>query len=259
MIKFKHKKLGTILNECANGKSYYSDSFAGYFIPKELVENSADWEEVVEKEYEILSVIDTENRVWSKSKEGDSIFERSPLCVTLDSFGDNWRIHSVKRLSDGEVFTIGDLVKFPFGNYPAKINKIIVVKDEQNDVVCKISEGSLNKIAFCVDRNVGNLLLENAEKSKQPLFVTEDGVELFENDRTFGITDWEVVVDVLHNKNEAEMLKKGNSLIFSSYDKASEYILENKPCLSVKDVTSINLYMPLYVDKIREIAKSKIQ
>jgi len=261
MKQFKHKKTGKIAEWNKENDRFKVDND---LIPNWLIENSADWEEVVEEEYEILSVIDANNEVWRKEKGGNIYFKGS-LWVLLESFGQNWRIHSVKRLSDGEIFTIGDLVKFPFGNYPAKINKIIVVKDERNDVVCKISEGSLNKIAFCVDRNVGNLLLENAEKSKQPLFVTEDGKEIYEGDKFWypNTHVWGVNIIEANANNYHYVVDVNKYKTFSTKDKAEESILENKPCLSIADVFKVLKTVRVGEDcfkiKLEQFAKSKIQ
>jgi len=239
MIKFKHKKTGKIVERVTQPLGYcLVDELV--FFPDWAIEESNDWEEVVEKEYEILSVIDTKNRVWSKSEESESVFEKSPLCVVLDSFGENWRIHSVKRLSDDEVFTIGDLT-----------TKGVIHGFEITPSHLSVSVGDQKT------------LLRTFDKVKQPLFVTEDGVDIYKNQKYYGLYTESWLIEEHENGIDYDIKPEEifdfSYLTFSTKEKVEEYVLENTPCLSVKDVTSINLYMPLYVDKLREIAKSKIQ
>jgi hypothetical protein len=259
--QYKHIPSDYIWNLAKNGKCYRCDEFAGYTIPREIVENSSDWEEVKPKEYEILSFCYTNGHdaeiTSGKNKNGtfrpyevdELTFINSPI----------HKIHSVKRLSDGEVFTVGDKVKYPFGDYPAEIKKIIIVKSEDNDVVASICEGSLGKVAFCVDREVGNLLLENAVKAKNPvLFTTEDGVEIRQGEK-FYVVDGQYGKFKTHETIGGHFTKEHkHRKRFSSKSLAEEYVLMNKPCLSVNDVLELNPYMRAIKNSICELAKSKI-
>lgn len=47
--QYKHIPTGNIVKQSINKKSYYCEDWEGYFIPREIVENSSDWEEVITK------------------------------------------------------------------------------------------------------------------------------------------------------------------------------------------------------------------
>jgi len=237
MRKFKHKKLGTILNECVNGKSYYSDSFAGCFIPKELVENSADWEEVVEKEYEILSFVCDLGYIkvdLTRNKDGFYGIYNVEEKVLINS--NLHHIHSVKRLSDGEIFTIGDLT-----------TKGVISKFEFIGDVFSVSVGDQKT------------LLRTFDKVKQPLFVTEDGVSIFLGDRFQAVqkSTFNLLADCQFDLDNKDWIT------FSTKEKAEEYILKNKPCLSIADVFKVLKTVRVGEDcfkiKLEQFAKSKIQ
>ncbi len=246
MKQYKHIPTGKIAE-----KKYPGYEIDKIHLPEWLIENSSDWEEVKPKEYEVLTYNHDKREIHSDTGE----------C--------GCPIHSVKRLSDGEVFTVGDKVKYPFGGYPSEIKKIILVNKEDEDVVAAISEGSLGKIALCVDRYVGNLLLENAVKIlNQVLFTTEDGVEIRQGEEYFWIvihpSGWNVWRNIAEKENASFQNNQKN---FSSKELAEEYVLMNKPCLSVDDAMKILDYYTdgkkywtndEFNDSLVELAKSKI-
>lgn len=111
-IKYKHLPTGKIITiggKSGNsllkiiGKLGDSNLLLGDII------KGSDWQEVVEKDYEILS--------W-RNKNSKTI---SHLLS-----GKNHEIHSVKRLSDGEVFTIGDMTTGVSYNDSRSIESFIV-------------------------------------------------------------------------------------------------------------------------------------
>jgi hypothetical protein len=200
--------LGTII-EIDSETRYYS-------------ENNEFWQPVVEKDYEILSVITNDNEFIVKVYNQDA---------TIEPY---WKIHSVKRLSDGEIFTIGDKVTSTFsknfGNF--KIEKI------------KISENSIN-----IEGEGYLTTFQYLQKVKQPLFTTEDGVNIFEDDNiywvninTFSKVNCNKYNDDLGEISIKSLLSKKyecKAVGFSTKEKAEEYILMNKPCLSLNDVQKI--------------------
>ena len=130
-------------------------------ITSNLVENHPEyWEELIEKDYEILSY-------FKKDK---------PACVTTKKRGGEkheefWNIHSVKRLSDGEVFTVGDIVSVKLGSSNKRLDKIKLNDD---------SSAFLNGIWFYYSS--GSSHFRNVTKEKQPIFLTHDGKDIFEGD-----------------------------------------------------------------------------
>ena len=131
-------------------------------LENDWIENYPEfWEKVVEKDYEILNFISTEN----------NIAQLSYFTCENNFTGNNiWKIHSIKRKSDGEIFTIGDKVFSEYVNYT--INKIGIVNDK-----CMVSA--------LYDTNNPNdsrlhYNLNNLKKLKQPLFTTEQRSEIEE-------------------------------------------------------------------------------
>jgi hypothetical protein len=106
MKQCKNKTTGAIFNKAVNGNSYYSDKYQGYFIPSELVENSCDYEEMIERDFEILT-------------------ERGSICIGSSKI----EIVSAKRLSDGVVFSLGEFVTNGVPN-KIKITEFKIVEEK---------------------------------------------------------------------------------------------------------------------------------
>lgn len=173
------------------------------------------WELVVEKDYEILSLIE-DKFIYPCDKYGKDFINQ--LFNTLGV-----SIHSVKR-KDGEVFTIGD--------------KVSNIYDKDITII--------NKFGFnhdTININGNYARLSEINKSKQPLFKTEDGVDIFEGDKYYYINSnfsdpWEII----HTKADCPGIIDKNDLNykrFSTKEKAEEYILMNKPLLTLKDVEEL--------------------
>lgn len=133
-------------------KPHYWNS--NWFNPKNYPEF---WEEIVEKDYEILSYI------------GKST--KNVLSAKLDPFVNNklieWEdknldIHSVKRLSDGEIFTVGD--KTDVGIIES------IQFDDLKELGIKVSDLCGDWIYYSIG------IIEK----KQPLFTTEQRSEIEE-------------------------------------------------------------------------------
>lgn len=212
------------------------------------------WQKVEEVDYEILSFYckDDSSSVFkiceNKMYTSFYLFSRGTIekQELLDS--DEWDIQSVKRLSDGEVFTIGDEISTGHFTKNAKIDRIA------------ITTINYQLQGIWVSYKGGSCALSGITKVKKtPLFTTEDGVEIFENDEYYFINNGFMCV-----KSFAENLGLLISAkTFHSEEKAEEYILLNKPCLSLNDLLSAwgNTDNPRHTPLFRRfesIAKSKL-
>jgi len=178
------------------------------FITEDGVDIFED--KVVEKDYEILEV---------RGKYGAV----SSYIEILDSDLKDKTIFKIKRLSDGEIFTIGDNVD-GLGIHDKNLKLMYMKIKEDNSDIMFFNNG----VYF---QN-----LSKAEKSKQPLFTTEDGVDIFEGDEvTWLSTDCLSIAGTRKADKNMYITFK----YFSTKEKAEEYILMNKPCLSLNDVLSI--------------------
>lgn len=210
------------------------------------------WEEVIEKEYEILSFyakniagkgdnyIDPDF-IWKKqSKNKWARWSEKRFCTvpyTLEQISNhnNYGIHSIKRLSDNEIFTIGDKVSYSeIHKYDFKIASFHIIKGNNIEL-----RGTGDAFTELTDRVV---------HVKQSLFVTEDNVEIFEGDGFYFVknknsksidTMWEVSESLDINK-QGFKYEPQFEVYYKSREKAKEYILMNKPCLSMADILMIS-------------------
>lgn len=228
MRKFKHKLTKDILFLKDDEEGAHISFLGDQLIPKRFITDSNDWEEIVEtkKYYEILSIRDKESNLIVRKEH----IENTNYSLEIDYLKRNsntWKINSVKRLSDGEIFTIGDKIKHKSINTTTNIN-YINLRD--------------NHIFFDVYSNIiGDTLLENAIKYKKPLFITKDNVEIFENDEYFRVfkKDWKLYnLQTFTTSGYNFNIMNKQAWHFSTEQAAKEYIIMNKPCLSYKDVVN---------------------
>lgn len=125
-------------------------------------------------------------------------------------------IHSVKRLSDGEIFTIGDKIDIR-GKKDATLKWINYTNNE-------VAIGT----SYAMVVNLWEL--KHCEK---PLFKTEDGVDIYEGDEVTWLFRDEIKIAGTRkaDKNMYIYLK-----YFSTKEAAEQYVLLNKPCLSINDL-----------------------
>ncbi len=182
------------------------------------------WEEVIEKDYEILSL----NR-----KTSPSIIENIMEGYT-DEFVDKliksgMKIYSIKRLSDGEVFTIGDVLKNR-PSYTQVIKRFEIIK---NSIRLWLGENNSTK------ENAG-LLIKYAKRVLKPLFITNDGVPMFKGNKYYVIAN--KATSYYTSTANTNSLLCDKKYIFGKKENAENYLLMNKRCLSVNDVISIWKY-----------------
>lgn len=228
----------------------------------DIVNNPEYWREVSEKEYEILSFyalniggkgnIPDDNYIWlptesrSKNKWSRLGYITSPYTTQELLIHKNYAIHSVKRLSDGEIFTIGDKVKSTtWGSDGFYILDKLVIKDNVLNLV--INENNFD----CFYTNLENFI----KPSKQKLFTTEDGVDIFENDGFFIISLPKLSIFHATKASKNSIGSNKNQLVYANKEVAEDYILHNKPCLSFNDVVD---YLVKYGLKLSSESAPKI-
>ena len=247
-------KLGTIVY--LETEDNYMTNMENDFklFPKKIVENYTEfWEEVVEKDYEILSikckVKNFGSYILNKIHNGKFANEYKQIEFNSEFYD----IHSVKRLSDGEIFTIGDKTN---GGSIKEIwlLGLVVSNIKQPDFIHIVYNHDL-KDSIYPDFN-------DVQKLKQPLFTTEDGVDIFENNITIYRVDlqmWKLCSPI----KSGRLLEGINLLKFSTKEKAEEYILMNKPCLSLTDLKNLGIFNETHYCKrmwitIKELVKQKL-
>lgn len=224
---YKHKKTGQI--------AYYKDGvFKQNNCSVEIgVEPSKQfWEEII---FEILAFKSKFNEFYTPILQKDGTYLHNTR-TSLNGGGaslkwmlneNEYYIYSVKRLYDNEIFSIGDKINFRglYGNNSE--HKYDTIKGFELK-----QDGSLG-----VRYHNGLVGIEKIQKYKEAFFTTEDGVELFGGERVFSVSDT-LITAVLLNFS-VEDFKKIKGKIFAKKDKAEEYILMNKPLLSLNDLLSV--------------------
>lgn len=182
------------------------------------------WEEIIEKDYEILSLTIHDSRLSDVTGYGNAYIE----ALLKDRLN---KIHSVRRISDGEIFTIGDNVIFSAKSGSVLKGSVIQFRiDTEFGIIVDYIDNS---------KGVGQHwnYLNNAEKYKQPLFTTEDGVDIFEGDDYYSIHTTQFNFPNGYGKPTIKGTAiKGYWITFSTKEAAEEYVLMNKPCLSIQDL-----------------------
>lgn len=211
MRKFKHKITGDIVIETVcKGNRYYSNG--PHDIPAVFVENSNDWQEIIEKDYEILA-FSFENRIDYKVCTGLFKFKGAISNGWPEESYKNWQIHSIKRLSDNEIFTIGD-----------KTN---------NGTISKFENCSVGIRVFFKEKPENYHVNLNTIKKVIYLFTTHDGVDIYEYDFVHWVAFCKDKTPYYLYKSDfvkghLELDLVNTYKIFSTKQAAEEYLAKNK-------------------------------
>ena len=196
--------LGTICEERNNKSSfcYYFEGEKNIGITKDQVENQPEyWEEVIEKDYEIISYVAKDNPTNITTKRrGAHLHE------------EYWTIHKVKRLSDGEVFTVGDLIT---GYSYEDARSIQTIK------ICSYT-GIIK-----LEQDKGFTELHSATKAKNPIFLTHDGKDIFAEDKVWYVNKENFYYDYILPSPGIKFCSDINAYFLTRED-AEDYIRKNK-------------------------------
>lgn len=203
------------------------------------------WKLIVEKDWEILEISlkrSIKPEIRKVQGYSDDYIESLLKC-------DN-HIHSIKRLSDGEIFSVGDKLDLRAG----EIRKITGISLDDTGV----SEFSKRSIPWLECGKDYGTCLDWAVHYKEPILITEDGAELFEGDYCCAVYTLPDIVRTpytMHStpnnnmfkitkayRDHPEVLIKGCKY-FSTKEAAEKYIEENKPRFSKKDMLSFGASM----------------
>lgn len=143
-------------------KRYSSNWKTDYFT-----KNPEYYEEVIEKDYEILSFYQPDHKglnIYNLLAGCKGMFYELEGNTTGNLVAEelllklNYSIHSVKRLSDGEVFTVGDKIDGPSG---------------RNEEIVKIDLDWIYYRSNSKKKLIYTYKLKDIKKAKTPIFTTE--------------------------------------------------------------------------------------
>ena len=127
-----------------------------------------------------------------------------------------------------------------------KKEEIFTIGDKTNNgTISKFEVDSSGIRVFFKEKPINyHVNLNTLKHIKQPLFTTEDGVDIFEGNNLYSIDNMlNIKKHLLFNARYDDNTLLNNCIFFNSdykhfstKEKAEEYILMNKPCLSLSDV-----------------------
>ncbi len=203
------------------------------------------------KEWEITSFVERFNgfdsipveRIYSKHKQ---VFALGMVSFTEKELLElpYFHIQSVKRLSDGVEFKIGDKIRLKHNNH---VRAIVAIKEEFGELRLRT--------------DTGHIAIQNAFKIEK-ILTMENGVDIYKGDKIYGVSDWKVWEKIVEDNDITPITW------WSKRELAEEFILLNKPCLSYNDVeeaqrithsNSFNGVEPFnFREHLKELVKSKI-
>jgi len=216
-------------------------------ISKHEIENFPEfWQKVKPREFQIMSFKHIFGNHYTLGHNSENYFlvldkpyTEQDLLNSKDIY-----IYSVKRLSDGHIFTVGDKVKTATTrNY--QINTF--------DINPHYPESMM------INNMWANL--RNVEIIKLPLEITCDGVEIFDEDTEFFYVSADLKPQGIFSSTQsgprwnfnASKADRSKYLTFSTEQKAREYVFNNKKCLSIEDVMSV--FSPYSIDLRKSLTK----
>lgn len=195
------------------------------------------WEELkpVSKDYEVLKLKAGEN-LFAKYRDfsGSTRWLRKDAPASEGTYFDlqvggtygaqKLEIYSVKRLSDGEIFKIGDEVV----NLVNRRMKIVKLYPTDN-----------GEVALKTDWT-SSFTLNKIRKAPPALFTTEDAVEIFEGDEVYMVSTIGEGWQVHKSYGRPEIANPPIYFkYFSTKEKAEEFVLYNKPMFNIKEIRDI--------------------
>jgi hypothetical protein len=182
----------------------------GFFNNKQLLEQFKTSKITPHKDYEILSFVYPETGFLLHKNE-DGTFGIYSIDEYILSNIPIHKIHSVKRLSDGEVFTIGDRV-----NNRAVLERLF------------LAHGEMFAGASTQDAVISLFELKKEPKHNWVVFTVEQ----------FNMKSW-VPYDLNREKYLFNKSKEYYYRLFKTEQEAKDFIIDNKPCLSKKECEDI--------------------
>lgn len=200
---YKHKITGTQAKLAEDGKYYIHNCSIG--IPKQSIEDNGMWYK--EDGFEILSFRINNKYIFPADENTTKAFQ---LGIGI------MEIYSAKKLNDNEVLTLGDKYVAYNGSIGGSISEFRLVRGE-------------------IHINCVNIPLNDIQKVGEPLFKTQDGVELFGGESIYGVTDdFQLCYTSIATKENVKGVR-----IFAKKENAETFIKENKPQYSLNDIRNV--------------------
>jgi len=227
-------------------KEYPGSPDIGYITSNENLirlyrEYPEHWEEVIESDYEVLEIS------W-KDKMGIHVYDMNMGASLSDRLYAEYKIHSVRRLSDGEVFTIGDKVQVNNKGLTKEIKEIHIYQTVHFSLWFTHTN--------CFTTNPGP---DEIYKVKKPLFTTEAGEKIYEGDDVYVTWDGEKLHKTKANKCHAGTGANKLWGCFKSKEKAESFLMGVSKVVSLNEIMNAYYNCPngFYIE-IKSIIREKL-
>lgn len=205
------------------GECYQAKVKAGIFrFSKDTVENNPEfWQEVIEEDYEILSML----LYYNMGRPCNTVVNTCSQFML--NTPNSYKIHSVKRLSDGLIVKIGDYVVTK-NTYTAEL----VTGFRINDGTTSFKKG------IWVTIKTGGMHLDRIKEIRKPILVTEDGVPVYSYDTTQHWVingNYEYALGLCRPNVELVERSPNTYKLFSTEIAAREYVRKNTPLFTTED------------------------
>ncbi len=270
-MRYRHKITRAIYRKSTvpNSNSYW-DVCNEIEIPASIIESRNDWERVDEP-YQILSFKQDGDctDLWTEHGKGwcrtGHFGQAVTFPYTYEAILETkiYKIHSVKRIYDGKVFTVGDTIQLN-NEDPKKlfvISKIILLNGTtlMFDCIWEYRGGHMSSCTCKIEQLV----------PLECLYITDDGIKVKDKDMiVYSVCEksgWET--------RESSYTKYGGALHgtafkpqnpwrhFSTPELRDEYIFQNKPLLSYREIMLIydNAIVTNFVNDLSKITQTKIK
>lgn len=198
----------------------------GFSVARKEVEENPDFWTKVKENYEVVKVrLNNSDKTIITYKKGEPVHRTDPMPIdktvplyqALKNKAND--IYSVRRLKDGQIFSIGDLAK----NHMDNVEEITGFKSYDG--------GETLYVCF---RVVQSFLENTIHEDQVHLFTTVDGVDIFKGDKSWAV---DTVTFEIEPRSPSHYAGDSNRFkYFSTKETAERWITYNKPRYSMKQV-----------------------
>ena len=221
-----------------SGDCYQAKVKAGIFrFSKDTIEKNPEfWQKVPKPEFQILNFTygSVPGLISYEVTSNESIFQPRGLCVQRTAeqlLEEGHKIHSVKRLSDGLVITVGDTV----------VTKNVLTTEVVTGFRFNDGKTAFKQGLWVTIKN-GGMHLERIKEVRKPILVTEDGVPVYSyNSRQHWVIDgsYEYALGLCRENVKLLQNNPESFKVFSSELAAREYVRKNTPLFITEDGVKI--------------------
>lgn len=245
MKKYKHKS--GILIEYDDFNKIYRNFEKDFRIPKEIVENSSDWTEIKEDIIQVGNIIKWSNGIIFYIIRVIEITHDCYKGLVINSNSTKVLIKETRLFTQHQEWELCDPLFWPgnkviikkdvLGSLQGVIAEVVTIDKTRNQFKGKIIDVGITQKLYFIGQEIPTYGMEFFEQYIEPtvIFTTEDKIQVTNSMQLlYGVdTYFNIVNNITEN-----IVKWPNQNItyFSCLEARNNYIENNKPCISKKNV-----------------------